>query len=116
MRRLLVLWTACWALGGYAQDRPNILFLFSDDHAVKAISAYGGPLAKVAGSSSEKPEVTQIDVTREGKGGEASRRDDEIDVGNLARPPLGDRHRGRAPRSAPCAGRAPRAEAVLRRI
>ncbi len=25
MRRLLVLWTACWALGGYAQDRPNIL-------------------------------------------------------------------------------------------
>ena len=48
MRRLLVLWIACWALGGYAQDRPNILFLFSDDHAVKAISAYGGPLAKVA--------------------------------------------------------------------
>ena len=31
-----------------AADRPNILFLFSDDHAVKAISAYGGPLAKVA--------------------------------------------------------------------
>ena len=31
-----------------AQDRPNILFLFSDDHATKAISAYGGPLAKVA--------------------------------------------------------------------
>lgn len=31
-----------------AADRPNILFLFSDDHAVKAISAYGGPLADVA--------------------------------------------------------------------
>ncbi len=31
-----------------ADDRPNILFLFSDDHAVKAISAYGGPLAEVA--------------------------------------------------------------------
>ncbi len=31
-----------------ASDRPNILFLFSDDHAVKAISAYGGPLAKIA--------------------------------------------------------------------
>lgn len=30
------------------QQRPNILFLFSDDHAVKAISAYGGPLAEVA--------------------------------------------------------------------
>jgi len=31
-----------------AADRPNILFLFSDDHAIKAISAYGGPLATVA--------------------------------------------------------------------
>jgi len=38
-------------LSGWAkadQSRPNILFLFSDDHAVKAISAYGGPLAEVA--------------------------------------------------------------------
>ena len=31
-----------------AQDRPNILFLFSDDHALNAISAYGGPLKDVA--------------------------------------------------------------------
>lgn len=31
-----------------ADDRPNILFIFSDDHAVNSISAYGGPLAKVA--------------------------------------------------------------------
>ncbi len=31
-----------------AADRPNIVFLFSDDHAIKAISAYGGPLANVA--------------------------------------------------------------------
>lgn len=31
-----------------AQAQPNILFLFSDDHALKSISAYGGPLAKVA--------------------------------------------------------------------
>lgn len=31
-----------------AQDRPNILFIFSDDHAVNAISANGGPLADVA--------------------------------------------------------------------
>ncbi|MFP6586408.1 MAG: sulfatase [Pirellulaceae bacterium] len=29
-------------------QRPNILFLFSDDHAIKSISAYGGPLADVA--------------------------------------------------------------------
>ena len=29
-------------------ERPNILFIFSDDHAIKAISAYGGPLAEVA--------------------------------------------------------------------
>ena len=29
-------------------QRPNILFLFSDDHALKAISSYGGPLAKIA--------------------------------------------------------------------
>lgn len=28
--------------------KPNILFLFSDDHAYQAISAYGGRLAKVA--------------------------------------------------------------------
>ena len=33
---------------GLAADRPNILFLFSDDHAIKSISAYGGPLADVA--------------------------------------------------------------------
>ena len=32
----------------FAADRPNILFLFTDDHALKAISAYGGPLAKIA--------------------------------------------------------------------
>lgn len=32
----------------HAADRPNILFLFSDDHAVNAISCYEGPLSKVA--------------------------------------------------------------------
>lgn len=31
-----------------AEKRPNILFLFSDDHAVKAISSYGGILRDVA--------------------------------------------------------------------
>ena len=29
-------------------QRPNIVFIFSDDHAVNAISAYGGPLKDVA--------------------------------------------------------------------
>ena len=31
-----------------AKKPPNILFIFSDDHAFQAISAYGGRLAKVA--------------------------------------------------------------------
>jgi arylsulfatase A-like enzyme/lysophospholipase L1-like esterase len=31
-----------------AQERPNIVFLFSDDHALDAISAYGGPLKDLA--------------------------------------------------------------------
>jgi len=30
-----------------AQDRPNILFIMSDDHAAHAIGAYGGRLAKL---------------------------------------------------------------------
>ncbi|WP_421804440.1 sulfatase [Flagellimonas sp.] len=30
------------------QERPNILFIISDDHAYQAISAYGGRLAEVA--------------------------------------------------------------------
>ncbi len=30
------------------EQRPNILFLFTDDHALNALSAYGGPLAKIA--------------------------------------------------------------------
>ena len=48
MQRILICCAALWALSVSAADRPNILFLFSDDHAIKAISAYGGPLAKVA--------------------------------------------------------------------
>ena len=31
-----------------AQEKPNILFIFSDDHAVKAIGAYGSELSKLA--------------------------------------------------------------------
>lgn len=30
------------------EKRPNILFIFCDDHATQAISAYGGPLASLA--------------------------------------------------------------------
>lgn len=35
-------------LAGLAGDRPNIVFIFSDDHAVQAISSYGSRLAEVA--------------------------------------------------------------------
>lgn len=31
-----------------AEDRPNILFIFSDDHAINSISSYEGTLAEVA--------------------------------------------------------------------
>ena len=52
MCRIVLFLLACVPLGVAkrveAADQPNILFLFSDDHAVKAISAYGGPLADVA--------------------------------------------------------------------
>ena len=34
------------ASGALAADRPNILFLFSDEHAIKAVSAYGGTVAQ----------------------------------------------------------------------
>mgnify|MGYP000235822487 CR=1 FL=1 len=33
---------------GQDKKRPNIVFLFSDDHAVNAITAYGGPFKDVA--------------------------------------------------------------------
>ena len=39
---------AIFLCGTASAERPNILFLFSDDHAIKSISAYGGPLAAVA--------------------------------------------------------------------
>ncbi len=35
-------------LGKDSKDRPNIIFIMSDDHAAPAISAYGGFLAEVA--------------------------------------------------------------------
>jgi arylsulfatase A-like enzyme len=39
---------ALLSIAGSAADRPNIVFVFSDDHATQAISAYGGPLAEIA--------------------------------------------------------------------
>ena len=35
-------------LAANADDRPNVLFIMSDDHAAHAVSAYGSRLAKVA--------------------------------------------------------------------
>jgi arylsulfatase A-like enzyme len=35
-------------LSAFAAERPNIVFIFSDDHALQAISAYGGRLEKTA--------------------------------------------------------------------
>ena len=32
----------------FAAERPNIVFIFSDDHALQSISSYGGRLEKVA--------------------------------------------------------------------
>jgi arylsulfatase A-like enzyme/lysophospholipase L1-like esterase len=46
MRPLILLAALAPAL--FAGERPNILFLFSDDHALNAISAYGGPLKDLA--------------------------------------------------------------------
>lgn len=46
MRQFLLLGLLCSTV--IAAERPNILFIFSDDHALNAISAYGGPLKEVA--------------------------------------------------------------------
>ena len=37
-----------FAAGALAAQRPNLVFVFSDDHATQAISAYGGMLAEIA--------------------------------------------------------------------
>ena len=46
MKRLLFTLAVCSSLltAAGAEDRPNIIFLFSDDHACNAISAYPGGL------------------------------------------------------------------------
>jgi N-acetylglucosamine-6-sulfatase len=43
-----LLFLVTFGLNASATDRPNILFIFSDDHAVQAISTYGGRLETVA--------------------------------------------------------------------
>lgn len=40
----ILLLSCCVARGA---DRPNILFIFTDDHAVQALGAYNGRLADV---------------------------------------------------------------------
>jgi arylsulfatase A-like enzyme len=40
---LILSWGTC-----FAAERPNILFIFSDDHALEAISAYGGRFREIA--------------------------------------------------------------------
>lgn len=50
MKRRILAWVVLLILApaSRAAERPNILFIFSDDHALEAISAYGGRLASVA--------------------------------------------------------------------
>ncbi|WP_166823204.1 sulfatase family protein [Thalassoroseus pseudoceratinae] len=48
MQRLSLVAFALLCSVSYANDRPNILYIMSDDHAAHAISAYGGRLAKIA--------------------------------------------------------------------
>ena len=47
MRTLLVLGLSLIAINAFA-ERPNILYIMSDDHAAHAISAYGSRLAEIA--------------------------------------------------------------------
>lgn len=47
-RTLLLLFACTPVLLAGEGKRPNLVFIFSDDHALNAISAYGGPLAGVA--------------------------------------------------------------------
>ena len=48
MRQCLTLWATWLAFNLSVQRSAQYSILFSDDHAVKAISEYGGPLEKVA--------------------------------------------------------------------
>lgn len=49
MKQLCVFLLAlCCGQTAWADQRPNVVFIFSDDHALQGISAYGGRLADVA--------------------------------------------------------------------
>ncbi len=39
---------SCMNSGGTGAEKPNIIYIMSDDHAYQAVSAYGGPLADLA--------------------------------------------------------------------
>ena len=45
---LAILLTALFTSAAAADDRPNIVYIFSDDHAIQAIGAYGHPLTRFA--------------------------------------------------------------------
>ena len=47
MRLLTAVTALLFACPALAADRPNILFVFTDDHAAHSIGAYGGRLAKL---------------------------------------------------------------------
>ncbi|MDA1229938.1 MAG: sulfatase-like hydrolase/transferase, partial [Planctomycetota bacterium] len=60
-RRLTILFLPLLYLSAaHAADRPNILFIMSDDHAAHAIGAYGGRLAEL------NPTPTLDRLAREG--------------------------------------------------
>ena len=49
LRSVLILIVALsFCLPRFFGERPNILFIFTDDHATQAVSAYGGMLADIA--------------------------------------------------------------------
>jgi len=48
LQTLLLLLSLVSAMIGRAAERPNIVFVFSDDHATQAISAYGHPISELA--------------------------------------------------------------------
>ncbi len=46
--QLVILFSCLLSSVSQAANRPNIVFIFSDDHADQAISAYGHPISKLA--------------------------------------------------------------------
>ncbi|MGZ0170846.1 MAG: acetylglucosamine-6-sulfatase, partial [Planctomycetales bacterium] len=47
LKSLLAIVACGWVASATAAERPNILFIFSDDHAPHAIGAYNGWLKEV---------------------------------------------------------------------